>query len=173
MTYQEILKTFGDPQPIDIGGGRVKLSDEWVKKNIAEFCFPILGKLFFNVKCYVQLFNALHCLKYYGLDDEIDLNLTKKIGGTWVCRRQMWDPKKPLSSHAFGIAIDIFSKKGGQKFIKNYWSEKFIHFFKINGFEWGGDYKNFYDPIHFEVNKILDIGHYTINPHMKGGDNSG
>lgn len=53
------------------------------------------------------------------------------------------------SFHSWGIAIDFNAAKnplGG----KSAWSENFVTAFELAGFQWGGDFKNRPDPMHFQ-----------------------
>jgi hypothetical protein len=156
LTYEEKVQLFGDPKPQPQKDGYAKLAPDFLLR-IKYFDFPILGRLYFHNKVFPQLFNCLKIIEKEGLAKEIDVETTKRIGGTFVPRYQRWDPKYSLSSHAFGIAIDMFSVDSNGKINKVKWSEKFIKIFEDNGFYWGGNFKSFYDPVHFEVYKIIDI----------------
>jgi len=69
------------------------------------------------------------------------------------------------SLHSYGIAIDINASKNPYSFsgqlITNL-PKEIINIFKDHGFYWGGDWKGFVDPMHFEwygakiTGKILD-----------------
>ena len=155
LTYEEKVRLFGDPKPIPRGEGGFADLDEEFLKNIQYFDFPVLGRLRFHSKVFHQLFEALKTIEERGLSKEIDIELTRRRGGTFIPRYQRWSPQYPLSSHAFGIAIDLFSVNSEGKIEKTKWSEEFVEVFEKNGFFWGGRFKNFYDPIHFEVCKIL------------------
>jgi len=155
LSYEEKIKLFGDPKPEPLGkNGYAKLSEDFLQ-NIKYFEFPIFGRLQFHTKVFHQLYNALKTIEERYLVKEIDVALSKRMGGTFVPRYQRWDPSKPLSSHAFGIAIDLFSFGSEGVLGRVKWSNEFIKIFEDNGFCWGGNFKNFYDPIHFEICKII------------------
>jgi hypothetical protein len=156
FTYTEKVQLFGDPKPRPLKDGYAKLDPDFLV-NIKFFDFPILGRLYFHSKVFPQLFNCLKVIEKQGLAKEIDVETTKRIGGTFVPRYQRWDPKYSLSSHAFGIAIDMFSVGSNGEIKKVKWSEEFIKIFEDNGFYWGGNFKGFYDPVHFEVCRIINV----------------
>ena len=155
LSYEEKVKLFGDPKPIPRGNGGFANLDAEFLSNIQFFEFPILGKLQFHKKVFHQLYKVLETIQNKELDKEIDIATTKRLGGTFVPRYQRWDPRYPLSSHAFGIAVDLFSMNSGGDLKKVNWSEEFIKIFEENGFLWGGKFENFFDPIHFEIYKII------------------
>lgn len=67
---------------------------------------------------------------------------------------------KRLSSHSFGISIDINTKKSNywrwskSKKYKNQIPPKIVHIFEKHGFIWGGRWKHF-DTMHFEYRPEL------------------
>ncbi|MFA6808414.1 MAG: M15 family metallopeptidase [Eubacteriales bacterium] len=79
-----------------------------------------------------------------------------------------------LSSHAYGIAIDLNSKKHdywvwtsreeGQKRLESY-PKEIVHIFEKNGFVWGGKWGNF-DIMHYEYRPeiILKARYFSEEP---------
>lgn len=68
---------------------------------------------------------------------------------TYQPRRIGLDPRKALSMHAWGIAVDVDPRKypyGGYKTPP----KRMIEIFEDNDFLWGGNFK-VPDPMHFEV----------------------
>lgn len=66
----------------------------------------------------------------------------------WSPRHMMGDPTRPLSLHAWGLAIDIdqdANPVGSPGTIPS----KVVGIFKDHGFLWGGDWDTS-DPMHFE-----------------------
>lgn len=53
-----------------------------------------------------------------------------------------------LSKHAYGLAIDINAYQQQPPEV--------VTCFKQAGFDWGGDWKSKYDPMHFEYNRRSD-----------------
>lgn len=86
---------------------------------------------------------------------------------SFVFRHQRHDPKRPLSYHSWGIAVDFdaslnFAKTFAAGTEPDPWSpawmaiwpkglpEGFVLAFESVGFVWGGRWKQFKDPMHFE-----------------------
>lgn len=70
---------------------------------------------------------------------------------SWVLRRMMWNPAKPLSFHAYGAAVDVDPEKNayglvGEIATKAHWLPVI---FNAWGIAWGGDW-NPRDDMHFE-----------------------
>jgi D-alanyl-D-alanine carboxypeptidase len=89
------------------------------------------------------------------------LNFLKPIGGTFVWRRIL--RSKALSSHAFGIAIDLnvaYSNywRWRRRFESTTWRnripQEIVDAFEAEGFIWGGRWKH-YDTMHFEYRPEL------------------
>lgn len=70
------------------------------------------------------------------------------------------------SKHNFGLAIDINLLKNGRLIRKSSPKKEWLDSGVIsianrNGLNWGGEFKNYYDPVHFEVDfptsKLLEL----------------
>lgn len=83
--------------------------------------------------------------------DEKYLKYLDNIGGTFQYRNIARTSR--LSTHSFGIAIDINVKSANywqwNKNYKNQIPEKIVHIFEKHGFVWGGRWEHF-DTMHFE-----------------------
>ncbi|ACY14183.1 M15 family metallopeptidase [Haliangium ochraceum] len=106
---------------------------------------------------------ALDLCERFGVVDEI-----YRIG-TFNYRHMRHDPKRPLSFHSYGIALDLNPRenfgwvpRGIEKAIAPFseqWCEKYprglgetvVRCFKKAGYAWGGDWPSFRDPMHFEL----------------------
>ena len=153
LKQTEIENIFGKFDYIELGGGRIRIDSQWVKKNILKVKLPILGIVEFHKKVKKQLKNVFKEIKNKKLEKEIDLEDYRRLGGTFVPRHILWNPEKPLSHHSWGIAIDINVSKNPYGKPPNQHPEV-VKIFKKHGFEWGGDW-NLSDGMHFEVVKIL------------------
>jgi len=88
--------------------------------------------------------------------------------GCYVHRHQRHDPRRPLSFHSWGIAIDIDpalnkSRKFGRGLKPEPFSEEWrawwplglsrelVEAFESVGWRWGGRWERFVDPMHFEL----------------------
>ncbi len=61
-----------------------------------------------------------------------------------------------LSNHAFGLALDL-NVPGNQRGTVGQIDRDVVEIFKSWGFGWGGDW-NYTDPMHFEMNRIVNPG---------------
>lgn len=89
---------------------------------------------------------------------------------SYVFRHERWDPKRPLSLHAWGIAIDIDAETNGAHDYGDAaapapWSEAwmkrwphglpraFVEAMEGVGFVWGGRWRSYSDGMHFQYAK--------------------
>jgi hypothetical protein len=89
------------------------------------------------------------------------LPFLKNIGGTWSWRKIA--RSKSLSTHAFGIAIDInvarshywrWKRRGEPLVWRNRVPQAIVDAFEAEGFIWGGRWQHF-DTMHFEYRPEL------------------
>lgn len=76
-------------------------------------------------------------------------HLVNTFDGCFMPRHMGWDPRRPLSRHAWGIAVDVNARQfpygsGARQ------EARLIAAFARHGFTWGGDWRK-PDPMHFEV----------------------
>jgi hypothetical protein len=156
----EVYSMFGNP-------GTSAPNALWVAQNIVELHgasrLPGVPEVFYvklhkDVEPYARegLYRALSSSPY-----RID-----RFGG-YVFRHQQYNNDLPLSFHSWGIACDVDSDRNysrtfelGQK--PTPWSaawmaiwpkgvdELFVNAMKSCGWSWGGDWKTYVDPMHFE-----------------------
>ena len=81
-------------------------------------------------------------LRYEGLLPEIKCVLS------WAPRHQLSDPSRPLSLHAWGLALDINPDENPYG-VESTLNPKLVEIFETYGFEWGGRWKT-PDPMHFQ-----------------------
>jgi len=157
LSLSEIKRIFGDFRYSEIGHGRISIDPKWVASNIVVVSTRY-GNLRFHVKAANQLKNALN--EVYEKDPKlIDKADLFSSGGTFVPRHKMYDPHRSLSSHSWGIAIDVnvMHGKGGQMNIgkNSYQPASLVDIMKKWGFCWGGDWEGMKDGMHFEIIKLL------------------
>lgn len=89
----------------------------------------------------------------------------QRIGG-YVFRHQRHDPSRPLSTHAYGIAVDVDAYKNGARHLGSVqiepWSAQWLKIWpkglprewveamERHGWVWGGRWTGFVDPMHFQ-----------------------
>jgi hypothetical protein len=126
---------------------------EWERQNIVSLAPPFelrdgRGRPISAISCHrliaPALTRVLEDLKARAL-----CHLTNTFDGCFEPRHMSWDPKRALSRHAWGIAVDVNAR------LFPYGShskqdERLIAAFARQGFTWGGEWRE-PDPMHFEV----------------------
>lgn len=77
-------------------------------------------------------------------------------GGTFVARKIGWDPARDLSSHSWGIAIDLnerWNALNSEPALPGALGclRELVPIFATQGFAWGGDFTRPKDGMHFEL----------------------
>jgi hypothetical protein len=130
--------------------GTVQPDPSWVAANIRTETVPILGSVTGHRVLFPQLRGALREVVARGLADEIH---PEEFGGCYVPRFIGHDPKKGLSLHTWGIAVDL-NVPGNQRGVPGEINREVVGIFKKWGFAWGGDWA-WTDPMHFELAEIV------------------
>ena len=138
MTYRIRKDGFIEPDPA------------WVSANIVSADVPILGGVMCHRLLVPQLASALAEIERKGLANEID---SDRYGGCYVPRFIGRDPRRGLSMHAFGLALDLnvstnhYGTRGDM-------SPDVVAIFNKWGFAWGGAWST-PDPMHFELARLI------------------
>lgn len=136
MTFRIMENGFIDPD------------DSWVAANITSASVPILG----TIRCHTIMFPQLAA----ALGEVEDRNLASEIrtyDGCYVPRFIDRDPRRGLSMHAFGLAID-FNASTNQLGTRGDMHPDIVAIFEKWGFGWGGRWGR-PDPMHFELARIV------------------
>ncbi|MGH7788125.1 MAG: M15 family metallopeptidase [Candidatus Binatia bacterium] len=154
----EIRAIFGDIHPAEGQGGRVILDAAWKASNIVQLATPLLAhsgtdSLAVHAKARDPLARAFEAIDDAGLG-----HLIITCDGTFVARHKGWNAARSLSSHTWGIAIDLNARWNG------YGTEpaplgsvgsvrELVPHFEAQGFAWGGYFQplNICDGMHFEL----------------------
>jgi hypothetical protein len=136
----EIKKIFGDAN-----------DPQFEAHNIKEFDlpYPLLyaGQKVIHARCHYLIIEnfqqAFQQIKDRGLVDEVT-----NYGGIYQVRSKRG--QKKLSTHAWGIAIDLEMEKYPLK-SKARFPDDVIQIFRAAGFFYGGDFKSRLDPMHFQA----------------------
>ena len=157
----DMYRVLGNP-------GVGKADKKWERANIVELhgakAMPgVPGRWYFKVHRLIEpnmreAFRraAIACPEY-----EIER------AASYVFRHMRHDPKMPLSDHAWGAAVDVDpalnkaitfkpnkTPKPWSAAWMNLWPSGlprgFVDAFKSCGFQWGGDWKGYCDPMHFQ-----------------------
>ncbi len=122
-----------------------------MREHIVTATVPILGQVTCNKYLIPQLQAALAEIVSRGLTDKIHPGdyagcyYPRFIAGT-----------TQLSNHAFGLALDL-NVSGNQRGTVGQMDRGVVDTFKKWGFGWGGDW-GYTDPMHFELNRIVNPG---------------
>lgn len=132
-----------------VGDGTIRIDGDRVARNIVSVDMPILGRVTCHRAIIDQMHAALVEIQAAGLADEIH-----QYSGCWVPRHMLWDPSKPISEHARGLAFDINVPRN------QYGATPTLHpgivdTFRRWGFKWGGDFSA-PDGMHFELERKID-----------------
>lgn len=134
----------------DLGDGMISIKGRWVRDWIVGIDLPVVGRAFVNRIMVDQLVAAFAELDRLDLLDLID---AKQFGGGWVPRHIDWNPRKPLSMHAWGLAIDINTADNALG-AKPTLDPRIVATFERWGFAWGGRWSR-PDGMHFELAKVI------------------
>ncbi len=146
-TYAEAVGTFR----YRVSGGGVIPDAAWVREHIVTTTVPILGQVTCNKAMIPQLQAALGDIVARGLADKIHPG---DFAGCYYPRFIAGSTQ--LSNHAFGLALDI-NVADNQRGTVGEMDRGVVDAFKKWGFGWGGDW-NYTDPMHFELNRIVNPG---------------
>lgn len=138
MTFRILKSGFIDPD------------DAWVAANIASASVPILGSVTCHRLMLPQLGAALAELESEGLGDRINPGA---YGGCYVPRFINRDPRRSLSMHAFGLAVDL-NVSTNRYGTAGDMDPSIVAIFQKWGFNWGG-YWSPPDPMHFEMARLI------------------
>lgn len=136
MQFRILQNGFIDPDP------------SWVASNITTASVPILG----TVRCHRIMIPQLSS----ALQEIVDSSLASEIrtyAGCYVPRFIDRDPRRGLSMHAFGLAVDL-NTTTNQLGTRGDMDPGVVQIFQKWGFTWGGVWSR-PDPMHFELARIV------------------
>jgi hypothetical protein len=131
--------------------GFIEPDRAWVASNIVTGSVPIIGTVSCHRFMFGQLQAALTEIANEGLAGEIR---SGDYGGCYVPRFIDRDPGKPLSMHAFGLAIDL-NTSTNQLGTRGDMHPGIVAIFEKWGFIWGGRWSR-PDPMHFELGRLIE-----------------
>lgn len=157
LSDSEMPRVFGVLPYREGQRGRIVIDAAWVKANIVKVKIPVLAHLGYPevelhkkaADPYERVFKAID---EAGLSDRL---LTCE--GTFVPRHKGWNPARGISSHSWGIAIDLNAPWNGYGSrpaqLGTHGSvRELVPLFEAEGFAWGGYFGGDYvDGMHFEL----------------------
>jgi hypothetical protein len=132
--------------------GAIKILGTWEKDNIVLLTLPIINprsKKNFKLQCHTKIKNIVTEIFKEYVDRKYDQTYPILDIGGYVPRHKLWNVRKGLSIHSYGLAIDLNSATnpvGSTGDMPDY----VISLFKSYHFTWGGDWTSPKDPMHFE-----------------------
>ena len=158
LTDVQVKEMFGKFSWREVGRGIVAPEAGWVARNIVTIKSPFplpLGKGLEKtgrIRCHglaaERILAALEELGERGLR-----GLIHSFEGCYVPRHVGWDAKRPLSRHAWGMAIDVNAAEFPYGSAKKQ-DKRLVEIFKRQGFlcgqKGGGLWQRTLDPMHFE-----------------------
>ncbi|MBW3663048.1 MAG: M15 family metallopeptidase [Actinobacteria bacterium] len=138
---------------LDLGDGLIIIDPNWVSRWIVTVDLPSLGVTRCHRLMIPQLMAALIEIHDAGLAGHFK---PEQFAGCWMPRHIDWNPAKPLSMHAWGLAVDINSHDNwlGQTPMMD---PRIVEIFQKWGFEWGGHWSR-PDGMHFELKHLVQVG---------------
>jgi hypothetical protein len=151
LTGSSAAQAFEPFTYIDHGDGMITIDSDWVRRNIVSAQVPVFrGHVVCHRLLIPQLRGALQEIVDLGLDHLID---PTQYGGCWVPRHIDFNPGKPLSMHAWGLAVD-FNVSTNQLGQPPQMDPRIVDVFDRWGFVWGGRWSR-PDGMHFELGAVL------------------
>ena len=100
---------FGRFRYNDLDGGRIEIEADWRRKNIVRLALPPLENMPHVTWCH-RLAHEAFLAVFNDIRFAGDDKLIRHFDGLWVPRHILWNPRKPLSNHSWGTAIDLNAK---------------------------------------------------------------
>lgn len=160
----DVYRLFGNP-------GVGKADRKWeranmvVLKNLPGTWNAGAGKLYCHKLAAPYVLETLRRLEAAG-----QLSMITRIG-CWNFRHQRHDPRRPLSDHSWGIALDVNPRDNGARTSEaalayepfspgwcDIWpkglTRRTVEIFEAVGWRWGDRWRSFRDPMHFSLRQV-------------------
>ncbi len=134
----------------DLGDGMIVIDPAWVQRNIVLVDLKGLGRTRVHRLMAPQLLAAIDEVEAAGLLSHFD---PSQFAGGWVPRHIDWSPTRPLSMHAWGLAVDINSRDNCLR-CNPKMDMQIVNIFEKWGFTWGGRWSR-PDGMHFELSTLV------------------
>lgn len=156
----ELQRVFGNFSFQELGNGAVNITNTaWLRRlrPLAPKVLVALGHK--HLQVHPKALDAFDRV-FAAIDAASLSSRILSCGGTFVARHKGWDPGRELSSHSWGVAIDLNEAWNG------YGAEpallgrigcvrELVPLFAAEGFAWGGHFSGKYrDGMHFELARL-------------------
>jgi hypothetical protein len=161
LPIEKIREVYYDFSYTDRSDGSIEIEPGWSRRNIVDLDAQLLDKIAHHPiqvhrKATEPFQRVFLAVEQAGLGDRI---LT--FGGSFVPRHMAWNPKRELSSHSWGIAIDLnvrwnaYGRAPAGTGLSGSLHE-LVPFFEAEGFAWGGYFEpiSMCDGMHFELARM-------------------
>lgn len=154
ITGPAAARAFGSFNYVQNEDGTIAPDPGWVRRNIVRRRVPILGDVVCHRLLIPQLVGALTEIEKKGAASSIDAADYQSQGGCYVPRLiRGEDPTRPVSMHAWGLAIDI-NVNENQAGLPSRQDPRVVEAFERWGFRWGGRWTP-PDAHHFELAALI------------------
>lgn len=153
ITGRAASRAFGSFSYVPNPDGTISPDPKWVRKNVVTRRVPILGSVVCHRLMIPQLEGAMRELEGAGLASLINVRDYHHQGGCYVPRFIGRDPGRPLSLHAWGLAIDI-NVDTNPPGARPRQDPRLVETMERWGFRWGGRWSP-PDGHHFELAALL------------------
>lgn len=133
--------------------GHITIHGDWVARNIVSVSLPGMPTTRCHRVMVPQLQAAVEELQARGLYGHLD---PAQFGGCFNARHIDRNPNRPLSMHAWGLAIDFNTRDNALGAVPQM-DPQVVEVFRRWGFKWGGDWRR-PDGMHFELERIVSSG---------------
>lgn len=158
LSADALATLYGDLQPVEIAPrGAVRIgAPNWEADNLALLRHAALDPIApRGLRVHRQAAPRFTAV----LDAIVERRLSALLltcGGTFVPRHIGWNPTKPLSSHSWGVAIDLnerWNSMGSAPALPGQTGclRELVPLFAEQGFAWGGHFSTGADGMHFEL----------------------
>lgn len=152
----QLNRFYGGFQYEELSGGNVRILGDWMQDNIVTLPVKVSaghGKTCTRkVQVHRKIAKMVEDLMEVVLDYQPNYAI-HQLGG-FCPRHKMHDPKRGLSLHSWGCALDINWKTNpvAKKLITDF-PQDLIEIFEGAGWNWGGRWKGTKDAMHFQFTK--------------------
>lgn len=161
LVDQDIKRIFGNPSFVEGAKGAVTLNAPWVAQNIVDLQTPLLADTGFSlIKVHTKARDPFARV-FTAIADAGLAHVIRTCAGTFVPRHKGWDPNRGLSSHSWGIAIDLNVAWNGYGATPAPLGSlgsvrELVPLFEAEGFAWGGHFtpQTICDGMHFELARL-------------------
>jgi hypothetical protein len=132
--------------------GRISIHGDWIARNITRVQLPGMP----GTQCHKAMVPQLQAVVNELIERDLYSHLDpSQFAGCFVARHIDWNPTKPLSMHAWGLAID-FNTQDNWLGAEPKMDRRVVEVFERWGFDWGGHWRR-PDGMHFELARIVPV----------------